>query len=51
MSSDGVELKEIMNWIKDHKEESARKEVERIMESLNEKIREDDSTILLAKVI
>ena len=51
MSSDGVELKEIMNWIKDHKEESARKEVERIMDSLNEKIREDDSTILLAKVI
>ena len=51
MSSDGVELDEIMRWTKENKEQCARKEVEYIMDNLKEKIREDDSTILLAKVI
>ena len=51
MSSDGVSIDEILLWMKKSEGLNARLEVERIMKILNQKEREDDSTILLAKVI
>ncbi|MGN1343690.1 MAG: SpoIIE family protein phosphatase [Traorella sp.] len=51
MSSDGVEMDEILVWMKESKQKNARNEVEHFMSILNRKEREDDSTILLAKVL
>lgn len=50
MSSDGVNVEEILRWMKESENSSARKECERMMEILKESERSDDSTILLAKV-
>ena len=50
MSSDGINIDEIIQWMKVNENASSRKEVERFMELIQLKEREDDSTILLAKV-
>lgn len=50
MSSDGVNVEEILSWLKQSENLSARREVERFMEILNQHPRSDDSTILLAKI-
>lgn len=51
MSSDGVGIEEIISWMKKSKNGNARSETQLFMEILKEKERNDDSTILLAKVI
>lgn len=51
MSSDGVEVEEIVRWMKSSENLSTRKESERFINILKEKKRNDDSTILLAKVV
>lgn len=50
MSSDGVHVEEILRWMKNSEDQSARKEVESFVEIMKENKRSDDSTILLAKV-
>lgn len=50
MSSDGVNVEEILTWMKESENLNARKEVERFMKLMKNKERSDDSTILLAKV-
>lgn len=50
MSSDGVNVEEILRWMKNSEDQSARKEVESFVEIMKENKRSDDSTILLAKV-
>ena len=51
MSSDGVFMDEITHWIQNKKDGSAKEEVENLMQELSLRIREDDTTILLAKVL
>lgn len=51
MSSDGVYMDEIIEWMKVRKNENAREETERFMQILNKKPRKDDSTILLIRVM
>ena len=50
MSSDGVNVEEILRWMKESENQSAKKEVERFMDIMKISRRMDDSTILLAKV-
>lgn len=50
MTSDGVCVEEILQWMKSSENLDARKETERFMDILKSKERVDDSTILLAKV-
>lgn len=51
MSSDGVSVEEILTWMKESENQNARKEVNRFVEILKQTPRNDDSTILLAKVV
>lgn len=50
MSSDGVGIEEIVKWMKKSKNGNARSETQLFMDILKENERNDDSTILLAKV-
>ena len=50
MASDGVYMDEIMNWMKDRQEGSAKEQIDCFMEILKKQSREDDSTVLLAHV-
>lgn len=51
MSSDGVDVEEILRWMKNSKNENSRNETNLFIEILKENKRNDDSTILLAKVV
>ena len=51
MSSDGVGIEEIIRWMKKSENGNARHETQLFMDVLKENERNDDSTILLAKVI
>lgn len=50
MASDGVYMDEIMNWMKNRQEGSAKEQIDCFMEILKKQSREDDSTVLLAHV-
>lgn len=51
MSSDGVGIEEIIRWMKRSENGNARNETQLFMDVLKENERNDDSTILLAKVV
>lgn len=51
MSSDGVYMNEIIEWMQTKEDESAHEEVTRFMQILNKQPRKDDSTILLIRVM
>lgn len=51
MSSDGVYIDEIYHWIHHMNQGSAKEEVENLMNTLKKRKREDDTTVLLAKIL